>query len=155
MESRYLFLDFDGVLNNRPFLVERSKKPMRDFPWDEFDPGNLHHLNSLLFKMPDVRIVLSTSWRDMTFLLSKRKAINFMRRLGISLKWIAHTPRLDGQPRGDEIHAYCLANGVRASQIVIVDDDGDMHPYMSRLVQTDFETGLTQRHIERAITLLK
>lgn len=55
--------------------------------------------------------------------------------------------------RGTEIDAW-LKGHPEVSRFAIVDDDGDMFPHMDRLVQTSFETGLLDDHVERLVQML-
>ena len=58
----YLFLDFDGVLNNEPFL--RHQKNHREISGQKlFDPNNMASLNHFLRNSNIKNIVISSSWR--------------------------------------------------------------------------------------------
>ena len=63
-----LFLDFDGVLNNNFFFIMRPhsshiKKDL-DFAISQLDLGNMLVLKYILTELPNLKIVLSTSWRN-------------------------------------------------------------------------------------------
>jgi hypothetical protein len=57
--------------------------------------------------------------------------------------------------RGEEIQQWMGANGVKPEDIAILDDDSDMGDLTPRLVQTTFQYGLLDEHVEWAIRLLK
>lgn len=180
---RILFLDVDGVLNShdwarrRPsreqFAIERdiSPEPSRHnlIVWAQrsIDPDAVERLNRLV-ERSGARIVVSSTWRLM-YPLPRFELI--LRERGFrGPPLLGTTPDKSVMPmppaklgvvdrfqlrRGDEIHAWIELHGgvVTARDIVILDDDSDMDPYLDRLVQTDHETGLTDADVERALKL--
>ena len=58
--------------------------------------------------------------------------------------------------RGNEIKQW-LDNwqGDKVENFIILDDDNDMTPYMNKLIQTSWYTGLSERDVEKAIKMLK
>jgi len=71
-----MFLDFDGVLNNEPFLRHQRNHAPPDGQL-LFDPENIAALNQLCAELPVSRIIVSSSWRtnrdvdELRLLLSK------------------------------------------------------------------------------------
>ena len=63
--EKYLFLDFDGVLNTDRY-AKRLRKEGID-PFDEFgamfDPDTISNLRSIV-EQTDCKIVLSSTWRN-------------------------------------------------------------------------------------------
>ena len=60
----YLFLDFDGVINI--FLLEGTPEYEKALKKEEFDFANrdcVKRLNRLCADFPDIRIIVSSSWR--------------------------------------------------------------------------------------------
>ena len=57
-----MFLDFDGVLNNEPFLRHQRNHPPPDGP-RLFAHKNMQALNKLCNELPVSSIVVSSSWR--------------------------------------------------------------------------------------------
>lgn len=57
--------------------------------------------------------------------------------------------------RGEEIALWLEANPGRCDNFVILDDDADMHPHMTKLVRTNFNFGLRESHVKMAIELLR
>ena len=147
---RIVFLDFDGVLNSRA-LVERSAMPHA--------PGLGLLAEDAVARLErlcvDSRagIVVSSTWR-LTF---DRAALQDMLRA----KGLTTTPVLDLTPmiphkrgRGQEIQLWLdtapRARGWSVDGMVILDDEPDMLHLMPWLVQSSFETGLTEAHVVAA-----
>lgn len=62
-EGFRLYLDFDGVLNNSPFLRhQRNTLPRREHRL--FDQGNLAALELLCAELPVSSIVVTSTWRE-------------------------------------------------------------------------------------------
>lgn len=108
-------------------------------------------------------MVLSSTWRigwfDRDYGLHGRNVEDFtrleekLRENGIT--FISRTPRLASGYRGEEIKTW-LDNwkGESVESFVIIDDDADMRPFMSRLVQTSFNKGLQPKNVKKAIEML-
>lgn len=63
--KRYLFLDIDGVLNTERhsnYLIDYNEEYM-DEDGALFDPEAVNNLACIIEKVPDVKIILSSSWR--------------------------------------------------------------------------------------------
>lgn len=148
-----LFLDVDGVLNNRDtFVALRERKA-------PLCPEAIQRLNDVV-ERTGCKVVLSSTWRKMQGYVDDLKAANgfpsphedwrtidmpFITRNGI----IVSTAM-----RGNEI-AEWLGRHPEVSRYAIVDDDSDMLPEQKdRFVQTSFDTGLTDEHASRLIALL-
>ncbi len=155
------FLDFDGVLNSEPFLRSTPYQVGR-MPEDEdsaVDPANVARLNRLA--QSGVKFVVSSAWRwgrtveQLRGILERRgfvgevvdKTPEFIERSNGKL-WIA-------PERGHEIQAWLNANTDGTARIVILDDNADMAHLRPKLVQTRFETGLTDADVDRAISILQ
>lgn len=145
-----VFLDVDGVLNSRKFLLERQKN---------FDPTGITALDAqavLLLNDIDSRWnpkwVLSSSWRyvhtpfSMNILLRARF---FMGSISGATGFSA-----DGH-RGIEIQEYIEKNELHGVPMAILDDDNDMEPYGEFLVQTTFAEGLLIEHVQQVGALLE
>lgn len=152
---RALFLDVDGVLNYRGC---KYKLPNSNIYF--VDDEKIKLLKQIL-DATDAQVVLSSTWRyewiwselgmqtDGSFDLLRCKLLEY------DIKLISRTPKLESGYRGEEIDTWLKSwRGDKVESFVILDDDTDMKPHGSRLVQTSFEKGLTQRHVNRAIKLL-
>lgn len=148
--TKTLFLDIDGVMNSVGSLFYCGY-----LQWkaglsheDSLEVGANRHfcpiaataLRLILKECPEVRIVISSSWRY--------SAMDFVERLFLEhgLPWdrvIGRTPKW-GKIRGDEIAEWLSSNGP-IDDFVIIDDDTDMGDLLPYLVHTDNTCGLTMR----------
>ena len=148
----YLFLDFDGVLNSSQFFTARvaAKLPIRNAD-ERVDPVNVARLNRIV-EAVDPIIVASTTWRHN---FSSGALTMCLRSHGFIGQIRGSTPLHGHAERGGEIQAYMDHRGATASQIVILDDNDDMDHLYPRLVRTSDRDGLTDRDVDRAISMLR
>jgi hypothetical protein len=146
---RVVFLDFDGVLNSRA-LVERSAAPHAPGP-DLIAESAVARVERLCVEAR-AEIVVSSTWR-LRFELPALEAM-------LRAKGLATTPVLDVTPmiphnlgRGQEIQLW-LDTAAAVESIVILDDEPTMLHLMPWLVQSSFETGLTDAHLVAARSVL-
>lgn len=144
--EKIIFLDFDGVI-----ITPRTN-------FLKFDPICIELLQDLVNRSGSF-LVISSSWRiGNTF-----RAIRAMFD-GFDLfdKVIGMTPVHNSEwVRGQEIDEW-LKNPKLASSrfdldlkgFVILDDDSDMSPHMDKLVQSEWDGGLTKELVEKAILVL-
>lgn len=163
--SRILFVDVDGVLNSNRFMRKRLKE---NKAWVSdvtlglancIDPVCLGRLAGLV-QRTGAKIVISSSWRIRCDPPLFEQAFA---RLGFPLKVFGRTPRPEvipgsvlvvGLTRGAEIDAWLRHEAPRpVESFVILDDQSDMEPHMSRLVK--IHDGLEDAHIEQAVILLE
>ena len=151
---RIVFLDFDGVLNSRA-LVERSRRP--HVPGPGLLSGDAVARVERLCVDGGAAVVVSSTWRR-TF---DRPALQDMLRA----KGLTTTPVLGITPiihhkrgRGQEIQLWLdtapRAGGWSVDGMVILDDEPDMLHLVPWLVQSSFETGLTDDHLVAAKSVL-
>ncbi len=162
---KILFMDCDGVLNSAQsahfFHRERQKAKAGDPAFldalgrralreEEFCPIAVSNLLYILEEVPDLEIVVSSTWR-MGRTLEELKTL--FGKIGVDPKRvIGKTPALYGKERGIEIQAWLddwqgNVGGVLmpVDEFVIVDDSSDMAHLMPHLVQTDCYVGLDFR----------
>lgn len=188
MTTKLLFLDIDGVLNHA-YTTDWVQVPAdhfkvtQFFKHDEIDKNGsvrlegLHgmdreaveRLNRLCAAVPDMEVVLSSTWRRT--MGAKYTEMN-MRRQGYTGPRIVHTtptdvlPRRFSEPvlRGHEIQAWLDRNPPTDQsgrpkgdvRFVIFDDDSDMaHLTETHLIQTDPYVGLTDANVAEAIRRLQ
>lgn len=151
---KVIFLDIDGVMNNTPFIVKTQHGEGFDAYMKKFEPGCIKNLNKILGAVPDVKIVVSSSWR------MYYKTNSSLRRLLMENdidagRLIGATPKRGIHPdvRGNEIRHWLRENPVES--FVILDDDSDMLELLPRLVQTDHKKGLTEEDADKAIQMLR
>lgn len=152
---KVLFLDFDGVLNGDAYLTAvQSQMDERAAAGGEFwhlmlDPDAVERVNRII-DATGAAVVVSSSWRKGR---SRHDLLGLLVSAGFRHSILDKTPAL-GVRRGLEIQDWMTAHAVHAQDIVILDDDADMEHLLPRLVQTSFDTGLTDEHADRAIRML-
>jgi len=159
---KVVFLDIDGVLNSRSFMLDFEARcedagEVLGFQ-HQIDHRAVLRLNRLLINTRAV-VVVSSSWRRIVDLDELGR---ILRNYGFEGTIIGATPDLThldrgDRPvwRGDEI-AHWLEHHPRAVQsFVILDDGNDMGELSHRLVRTDDRVGLTDEDVLRAMKLLE
>jgi hypothetical protein len=155
---RIIFLDIDGVLNN--------KGSFKDPQMDPLDPNAIQLLNDLV-RDTEACIVISSAWRigntlHWIQLMMRRAGFRFPERIiGATME----IPKDDDgdilalsingefeRNRGQEIALWLKQ--VQADSFVIFDDDDDMDPVQDHLIRTTFDSGLLEEHIEQAKKML-
>lgn len=174
---KIIFLDIDGVLNNKNVAYRikmKEKGDKRGFHTfaESFCPRpelteRLLRINNAF---PDTKIVISSSWRQRyanpyvwESMLYACGGFDLPARICFESP---STPQLHTS-RGLEIQAW-LDNWEELVEIkkgtsyppepidsfVILDDDTDMEHLMNRLVCVDSEVGLSEKNVEEAIEVL-
>jgi hypothetical protein len=139
-----VFLDFDGVLNS-----DRSARELGTRY--RFSRPSVEAFN-LLLRETDVRIVISSSWREGWTL---KENAQFLERDGVLPgRVIGKTPTLEGRKRGLEIDAWLASVPYPVKAFVILDDRDDMAMHLNRLVRVDPAVGITATQASHAIEIL-
>jgi hypothetical protein len=166
---KFVFLDVDGVLNSKEYFRTDTYK-MEQYQAGQSDDESdvsigvmqlgapyIERLNRLV--QPGVVFILSSTWR----VLYKMDQMQFMlEQKGFKGKLAGKTPALNSGPRGKEIAAWIeselgieIASGELAwPTFVIFDDDQDMDRLRGRYIQTTYERGLQDEHVDRALKML-
>jgi hypothetical protein len=159
---RVIFLDIDGVLNNRGFMTH---DPVR---WEmghrfkhllhhNMDPRNVATLQEIISRT-NAKLVISSTWRMIHTL---EEITSCLRHHGCSGEVIDKT--VNGYydedkdywyVRGDQIQLWLDEHQGQVESFVILDDDSDMVHLMDKLVHTKFDYGLRKEHIEPAVKIL-
>lgn len=154
-----VFLDIDGVLVNRAsFRMPRTRCSKFTATHCTAHPTCVENLNRII-AMTGASVVVSSVWRMF--------GIETMRELfeqwGVEAEIVGVTADLSRPPeegrvwrsveRGEEIQLW-LDTHSEVKSFVILDDDADMAHLSHRLVQTEFEPGLTEADADRAIAIL-
>lgn len=139
---KVLFLDVDGVLNNFH---------QRNFG-ETMSPPSCDALNSILDRVPDLKIVISSSWRmwgtDYMQKLLEKNGIK-----DAASKVVDITGQEQGI-RGYQIQCW-LDRNPSVTKFVILDDESDMGPLLSKLVKTNGYVGLTSTDADKVVDALK
>ena len=154
---KVVFLDIDGVLNSH----QSAKRGLHKGGLLTLDPEAVERLNRLVREVPEVKFVLSSTWR----LYQCREDFDVFTAVGFEGEFVGRTPALRkellGSPiviqqiRGAEIAAW-LEEHPEVERYVILDDDSDMGPLLRDLIQTcSWKGGLQDEHVEEAIRRLR
>jgi hypothetical protein len=136
---KVLFLDFDGVINPHSHRADSAM----------FSKAACKNLNLLLKKVPELKIVVSSSWRIHG--LSAVKDI--LKSNGIDVKRVIDITGDEKGIRGNQIKAW-LDRHKKVSNFAILDDDSDMGELAPRLVKTNGFVGLTESEVNKVVELL-
>ena len=150
---RVMFLDFDGVLNTdrHQAYLHRQGLPASDEFGAVFDPDAVASLRAITDAVPDLKIVIESSWKSF--------GLNAMRRMwkarGLPGKVYDITPRIDndelllsvdlddpeafskleGLGKGGEIQAWLDAHEEEVETYVILDDVNEFRGEFGDLFQ--------------------
>ena len=139
-----LFVDHDGVLNG-------TEEVTKAFGFFKVSPHLVERLNGLLDRAPDVRIVLSTSWRTEGRWLECCTEVGFRHAYRI----IGETDHIRSTKRADEIQIWLDQHPDVTVLFAILDDEDLGDQFGSRHIRTDERTGLTEANVERVLLALK
>jgi len=140
---KVIFLDIDGVIITR--------KTCRKWP-PKADPTCVEVLNELI-KRTGAVIVVSSCWRVGRTVDELQELLDGWGVKGIV---IGRTGAISDKIRGLEIGEWLLSKSPdEVSSFVIIDDDRDMGTFMRRLVKTEFATGFTVQHLDKAVSILE
>lgn len=140
----YIFLDFDGVLNdieNMPYLWKLGGFFVDDKDKDTFNPESIAALNYLIETLKseyDVNLVLSTTWRRWF-----EKAKSVLKNNGLEYCGeIDKTPKMFLKKRAFEIMAY-LQGKNEDHNFVVIDDKSHLPKYFkdSNSIKTNIVNG--------------
>lgn len=160
--KKYLFLDFDGVLNHEIFhkywydKIQNGSATHKDKP--KLCKNSVANLNSLCIDQPNLKIVISSTWRASGI----DHCVNHLEQVGFqhTARIIDITPYSEDRIRGVEIHHWLKQNEpkYRSDQpldYIIFDDDSDMLLWQAtRFIQIDPYSGLTPNHVYKANRIL-
>lgn len=167
--DRYLFLDFDGVLNTGNYARHMKREGID--PFDEFgamfDPQAIANLKHIV-ELTGCKIVLSTTWRNegimrMRELWKQRSLPGEIFSMTPILLSTSFQDAMNGEMMGMslreakalEINAWLYQHASKDYQYVILDDEDYFFPkQQEHLVLTDEKEGLTNRKAQNAIWIL-
>jgi len=170
---KVIFLDIDGVLNH-----QHTKDRIGGYIG--FNPGHIKRFNKIVEAHPDVKIVISSTWRcSFTSGVYEDFAglVRLLKERGLQGDIVDHTPvKMTYLSRGAEIRMW-LDDHPEVKNYILIDDDTEgMKPATGtaydpetdnhysvpaevdlrpRWVQTSWENGLKEAHVARAIKLLE
>lgn len=153
--NRIIFIDVDGVLNNRASLYLAANgyhHPPHKPRCFTMDTSCVHLFKSLLDDTQS-KFVISSSWRGETVSKSTRffTAIEWCGFANAKDYCVGVTPRLT-TGRGTEIDDWLARHDV--ANFVILDDDSFDITQSENFVQTDHEAGFTVANLQAAKKIL-
>jgi len=171
--QKILFLDIDGVLNH-------SKTKDRIGGFIGLNPGMIKRFNRIVEAHPDLKIVVSSTWRHSFshgVYSDFAGLVKLLKERGLQGDIIDHTPvKMSYLTRGAEIRLWLKSHPEVTNYVILDDDKSGMKPatgsvwvehlgnYASqaaevdlrpRWIQTSWENGLKDGHVKRAIKLLE
>jgi hypothetical protein len=162
MAAPVLFLDFDGVLNHAGTETRYTFPDGARFMG--LDPVNVERLNGICELVPDLRIVVSSTWRTVLDVDGLRAAL-VQYAFRYPERIIDRTPGwrtitgggiVGAYPeRGNEIQAWLDAQPEAPRAVAILDDAEDMVHLARFLVRTDmWGGGLTDKDAAAVVEML-
>ena len=163
--NKYLFLDFDGVLNTEFYqdLLISKGEPWRDEHGSLFDPQAVEQLKRIL-KATLADIVIESSWKylgleAMQDMWSDRhlpgRVIDITPSI-VSASWSLDDNSLDArQSKGIEIDFWLFENAARDARYVIIDDEYViLDSQLPHFIPTNPFDGITDLLADRTIAIL-
>jgi hypothetical protein len=164
-----VFLGFGGVLFSGPYMAAQAKA-VRGHTFAEndavlFDPACIARVNRVCSES-GAEVVVTSSWR---YGNGRLALTEMLRAKGFTGPVRGRLPPWDkgdtfvARERGDEIAEWLAAGrtwpdlgpeGSKVESYVVLDDCNDMTAVRDRLVQTSFETGITDADVARALEIL-
>lgn len=141
-----IFLDIDGVLNSGNYIVHLDGA--FDNPENQMDPEAVARLNRLT-DLTKAQIVVTSTWR-LFFKNSFEQLQGCLVSYKITGEVIAATGV--GKDRREEIEEFLNTNDVK--RFVIFDDDV-IDGFPSEFIKTNFEHGLQDEHVEKALRIFQ
>ncbi|WP_310191385.1 HAD domain-containing protein [Bacillus sp. 3255] len=144
---KLIFLDIDGVMNHRNYMV-RSRLHMMQ----EFCPVAVRNLREVV-KRTGANIVLSSTWRKGLSIKEIKKLFSWY---DLDKYVIGKTPVLDWEIRGKEIQLFMDEFKLQPIEsFIILDDDDDMGKLLPHLIHCKSYSGfVSDERREQAILLL-
>lgn len=160
---RIVFLDFDGVLNSEAYMhrIWKERKAGKAVTFmhrhtDEICPEMAQRVLSIC-EQADASVVISSSWRLLHTMEEIKAMLTEVGAGALAARIIGRTPspkRLRSM-RGDEIDQWLKEFGDPVTAFVILDDDSDMlNSQKPMFVQTHWQTGIMDHHVEQAVGIL-
>ena len=167
--DKYLFLDFDGVLNTEFYqdLLMSQGKPFRDKHGPFFDPLAVEQLKRVI-DSTHADIVIESSWKylgleAMQYMWTDRqlpgRVIDISPTI-VSASWSSNFDLEDfgldvRQSKGIEIDFWLFENTLADARYVIIDDEYVIQDsQLPHFILTNPFDGLTELLADRAIALL-
>ena len=171
--KKYIFLDFDGVLNTENYQAQlrADGKP----GWDDygmlFDPAAVANLKRILDAVPEVRIVVESSWKvrgldELRLMWAERglpgtlydvtPTIFCQELLTADLSDPDCIRKVEGLAKGKEIRAWLRRHGGTDFRHVILDDMAEFEEELcDHSVMVNAQVGISNADVQTAIAILR
>lgn len=162
--ANFIFLDIDGVMNNRRDWMSKVDNKAEQFLDHRMFCDEAWQLLSDTCRKVNASVVLSSSWRlgltydenDNVIVRGHNchlstKLIEYFNKYDIKLVGITVNNWSD---RGQQIMKYVMDHLEIEDDFVVIDDESfDIREYVSedQFIKTEFETGLLPEHCEKII----
>lgn len=134
-----IFLDVDGVLNNKANLLKTHDVM-------SLDPQSVSLIRALVAET-EAKVVLSSSWRfSQSYVAYLEESLRF--------QFLDVTPKNRMNTRGANIREWLEIYCDSIKGYVIIDDENDDIRDIDHFVKTSFETGFTKVHYDKALKIL-
>lgn len=170
--NKYIFLDFDGVLNTEKYQTQLRAEGK--YGWDKygqlFDPEAVGNLKRILDSMPDCRIIIESSWKAEGLKRMKQMwkdrglpgAIyditpNYISEdiLAIDLSNQDNIRLIEDLGKGKEISEWLRHNEVNDFSYVILDDLAEFSgEHAEHYIHINPIVGITEHNAKDAISIL-
>lgn len=163
---KLIFLDFDGVMNCFEKKADDSlphqawcPEVMNAFGISlEIFPEMVERLNRIT-DATDAKIIVSSSWR-IGYLAEWADVVIHLHNIGVKgfilgrTPWSKHDSDMD--TRGKEIEAWLKSHPNENVESFVILDDSELglDSLNNNFVRTDFQKGMQDNHVERAIEIL-
>lgn len=131
-----IFLDFDGVLR-------RESSPNA-----RLDADCVRTFGSAVLSHPDVRVVITSTWRLVQPLDALRSLFPTELRARIEGA-TPDFPEVEGYPRHAEIQAYLAVHAARGTRWIAIDDDAEQYQRGAPLILVNAATGFDEPCAQR------
>lgn len=155
---KYIFLDFDGVLNtekHQAFLRSNGLNTCDQYG-PIFDPDAVEYLSDILSRVPDAKIVIISSWKfegeDRMFQLWKDRNLPG-ELLGITPTMIPMCMDDLYAGKGREIKSW-LANHPTSNYVILDDVPDFLSEQMSHYIEINPIVGITPEVVDAAVNTL-
>lgn len=143
--DKFIFLDIDGVLNNTSYHESESDL---SYPLSAFCKDNVKAFNDLMKDIPEIKVIISSSWRTDSNLQ------NIFDRIGLNVKIFGITPFISDD-RSVEIKEYL--NDKKDYSYCIIDDIDyfDNDEQKDNFILINERIGFRDSDIDRVKKILK
>lgn len=157
---RIVFLDIDGVLNRKS--TKERFVTIEGRTVTGIDRELVERLNRIVDVYPDVRFVMSSSWRE-----EYVDTLDYLKALGFRGRFIGMTTQSRSDHKGERMNPNSIWSGHRGNEIrdwivrhgyigsfVSLDDDEEASTLGTNWIRTDPDLGISEADINLAMMVL-